>query len=76
MVNNNNYLNLVNYSNSSSSVKIPIITINEVLQHQSKSDGWICPLCVHHGGNLNCKMNMFISYTGCYTKDCQTFKEK
>jgi hypothetical protein len=53
-----------------------IITIEEVVSHQSQPNGWICPNCMHHEGNLNCKMNMFISFVGCYTKDCKTFKEK
>jgi hypothetical protein len=57
-------------------VNTPMITVGEVLQHQSRPDGWICPNCIHHGGNLNCAMNMFISFVGCYTKDCQAFKEK
>ena len=68
---------IVNYQTDSSTViNTPIITIEEVLQLQSKPDGWICPNCAHHGDNINCKMNMFISFVGCYTKDCQTFKEK
>jgi len=54
----------------------PMITVGEVLKHQSRADGWICPNCIHHGGDLNCAMNMFISFTGCYTKDCQSFKER
>lgn len=50
------------------------VTVGEVLARQSKPDGWICPDCKYHKGNLNCDMNMFISFVGCYTKDCQAFK--
>jgi hypothetical protein len=68
---------MVNYDTDlSTATNIPIITIEEVLQQQSKPDGWICPDCIHHDGNLKCEKNMFISFVGCYTKDCQTFKEK
>jgi hypothetical protein len=65
----------INYSNTSLTTNTPqIITIEEVLQLQSKPGGWICPNCAHHGGNIKCKMNMFISFVGCYTKGCQSFK--
>jgi len=68
---------MVNYNTDlSTAINTPIITIEEVLQQQSKPDGWICLDCIHHDGNLKCEKNMFISFVGCYTKDCQTFKEK
>jgi hypothetical protein len=76
MINYTNSDRVVNYNNSSTAINTPIITIEEILQLQSKPNGWICPNCVHHDGNINCKMNMFISFVGCYTRGCQTFKEK
>lgn len=49
-------------------------TIADVIQHQSRPDGWVCPDCKYHKGNLNCEKNNFISFVGCYTKDCVNFK--
>jgi hypothetical protein len=54
----------------------PIVPLSTVIAHQSYADGWICPDCRYHKGNLNCDKNMFISFVGCYTKDCQGFKDK
>lgn len=51
-------------------------TITDVIQRQSRPDGWICPECAYHKGNLHCEMNYFISFVGCYTKDCTAFKKK
>lgn len=53
-----------------------VTPLSTIIEHQSKANGWVCPDCKHHNGDLNCKKNMFISFVGCYTKDCQTFKLK
>lgn len=64
-------------SNTNSYTNAPqFVTVADVLVHQSRPDGWICPECKHHEGGLGCKMNMFISFVGCYTKDCQAFEKK
>jgi hypothetical protein len=66
----------INYPQISITAAQPMITVGEVLARQSRADGWICPDCRYHKGNLNCDKNMFISFVGCYTKDCQAFKDK
>jgi len=66
----------LNYPPPSTTVQLPMITVGEVLARQSFAGGWICPDCKHHKGNLHCDKNMFISFVGCYTKDCQGFEEK
>ena len=64
-------------SNSNSYTNAPqIITVGEVLAHQSRPDGWICSDCEHHLGGVGCAKNMFISFVGCYTKDCVSFENK
>jgi hypothetical protein len=63
-------------SNSNSYTNQNFITVGEVLANQSYADGWICPDCRYHKGDLNCDKNMFISFVGCYTKGCQAFKDK
>jgi hypothetical protein len=55
---------------------ITTIPLSTVIAHQSRPDGWICPDCKYHKGNLHCAKNMFISFVGCYTKDCWAFKDK
>lgn len=52
------------------------ITLSDVIRHQSQDGGWICPNCIFYKGNLHCKKNMFISFEGCFTKDCRTFQSK
>ena len=64
-------------SNSNSYTNAPrFVTIAEVVAHQSRPDGWICPDCKYYKGGIGCEKNMFISFVGCYTKDCQVFKDK
>jgi len=55
---------------------MPIVSLEEVIAHQSYVGGWICPDCKHYKENLICDKNMFISFVGCFTKDCQTFENK
>lgn len=55
---------------------IPGGTIRDVIAHQSFDGGWICPECKFHKGDLKCEKNMFISFTGCWTKDCSSFEKK
>jgi hypothetical protein len=59
------------YTNS-----IPTVRLSTVIASQSYADGWICPDCRYHKGNLHCEKNMFISFVGCYTKECSAFKDK
>lgn len=54
----------------------PTSSIEDVIARQSFGGGWICPECKFHKGNLNCENNCFISFVGCWTKDCQLFKKK
>lgn len=54
----------------------PTTTIREVIAQQSFAGGWICPECKFHKGNLNCEKNNFISFVGCWTKDCTSFEKK
>lgn len=54
----------------------PQRTIRDVIDEQSYAGGWICEDCEHHKGGCKCKMNMFISFVGCYTKGCCAFKDK
>ena len=54
----------------------PTVSLEEVIAHQSYAGGWICSDCKHYKGNLKGDKNMFISFVGCYTKDCQTFEDK
>ena len=54
----------------------PQTTIRDVINHQSFDGGWICPDCKYHKGNLHCEMNCFISFVGCWTKDCSIFDKK
>lgn len=61
-------------------VNIPSIvgnptTIRDVISRQSFDGGWICPECKFHKGNLKCDKNMFISFAGCWTKDCSSFEK-
>lgn len=60
--------------NSYTNIDMKLITVNEILAHQSQPDGWICPNCKYHKGNYGCKRNMFVSFEGCYTKDCKAFE--
>jgi hypothetical protein len=53
-----------------------VIPLSTIIACQSKADGWICPDCRYHQGNLKCDKNMFISFVGCYTKGCWGFKDK
>jgi hypothetical protein len=63
-------------SNTNSYTNTKLITVTEILAQQSQPDGWICPDCKHHEGEYGCKKNMFVSFVGCYTKDCQAFENK
>jgi len=64
-------------SNSNSYTNFtPIVPLSTVIASQSYADGWICPDCRYHKGNLNCDKNMFISFVGCFTKNCSAFKDK
>ena len=65
----------MNY-NTNSYTNMPIISLEEVIAHQSYAGGWICPDCKHYKENLICDKNMFISFVGCFTKDCQAFENK
>lgn len=66
----------MNYNNLYSWETIPTTSISDVIQRQSFAGGWICPECKFHKGNLNCDKNMFISFVGCWTKDCLSFEKK
>jgi hypothetical protein len=74
----------MNNSDSTSSPVIPITssaaqpttTIREVIANQSFAGGFICPDCKFYKGGVGCEKNMFISFTGCWTKDCSSFKQK
>lgn len=63
-------------SNTNSYSNTPIVPLSTVIANQSYAGGWICPDCRYHKGDLNCDQNMFISFVGCYTKNCSAFKDK
>ncbi len=64
-------------SNSNSYTNAPqIVSLADIIAHQSQANGWICEDCANHGGGLHCNRNMFIAFVGCYTKDCQAFEDK
>ena len=52
------------------------ITLSEIIAYQSQPNGWVCEECLHYKGNLKCKKNIFISFVGCYTKDCVYFEKQ
>jgi hypothetical protein len=52
-------------------------TINEVMAEQAPTyDGWICPDCENHEGDLNCKHGIFISVVGANMSGCWGFKPR
>jgi len=53
------------------------VSIAEILRVQAPTDdGWICPNCENHEGNLHCRANVFISVVGANMKNCIYFREK
>ena len=63
-------------TNTYTNINTKLITVAEIIEQQSHAGGWICGDCKHHEGNYGCKMNMFVAFEGCYTKDCQAFEKK
>lgn len=61
----------------SGTISIPAKTVADVMRDQIPTDdGWICPECIYHGGNLNCSKNVFISVVGANMSACSFFKRK
>ena len=53
------------------------MTLDQVIQRQAPTvDGWVCPGCRHHRGNLNCAKNMFISVVGANMSGCCGYEKE
>ena len=58
---------------TTTTVLLPLKTLEEAIRDQSRTGGWVCPRCRNHKGGVACKMNVFIAFTGAYTKNCFAF---
>lgn len=49
---------------------------DEIAKQSASGNGWICPNCKNHRGNLKCKQNVFIAFVGANMRHCIFFQEK
>ena len=56
---------------------VPPFTIMDAMIQQSPTlDGWVCPKCRNHRGNLHCSKHVFISVVGANMSNCIYFVEE
>ena len=48
-----------------------LISMEETMVRQAPTDdGWICPTCQNHQGDLNCKIGVLICWVGANMSGC------
>ncbi len=52
------------------------VTLENVIQYQSRTGGWVCPQCFNYEGGCKCSKGIFIAFVGGCTLGCWGFEEK